>query len=190
MIGTRGISSDEADQSEQADPQVAVGSAAISASLWPRIADLPLVIEGSESGRLEPGEEFGEAHANRLVRLIGGGEEGSGEDITLLMSEAPALALEGEWTIGSFCQHLATIEQWAEPPEWEMAAVGATGPSSRPRSTSLCARPGRHCTRCSGSSRDRVVKAFPDVPRHLPGRRHIPGSATIAACELLNPSQA
>jgi hypothetical protein len=79
------------------------------------------VVEGSESERLEPGEGFGEAHANRLVRLIGGGEEGCGEDITLFMSEAPALALEGEWTIGSFCQHLATIEQWAEPPEWEMA---------------------------------------------------------------------
>jgi hypothetical protein len=78
------------------------------------------VIERSEAGRLEPGQGFGEAHANRLVRLIGGGEEGYGEDITLFMSEAPALPLEGEWTIGSFCEHLATVEQWPEPPEWEM----------------------------------------------------------------------
>jgi hypothetical protein len=78
------------------------------------------VIEGSESGRLEPGEGFGEAHANRLVRLVGGGEDGYGEDITLFMSEAPALPLEGEWTIGSFCEHLATVDQWREPPEWEM----------------------------------------------------------------------
>ena len=75
---------------------MAVGSAAISASLWARIADLPLVIEGSESERPEPGEEFGDAHANRLVRLVGGGEEGCGEDITLCMSDASALALEGE----------------------------------------------------------------------------------------------
>ena len=36
------------------------------------------------------------------------------------MSEAPALPLEGEWTIGSFCEHLATVDQWREPPEWEM----------------------------------------------------------------------
>lgn len=78
------------------------------------------MIEASESRRLEAGEGFGEAHANRLVRLVGGGEEGYGEDITLFMSEAPALPLEGEWTIGSFCEHLATVEQWSEPPEWEM----------------------------------------------------------------------
>jgi hypothetical protein len=80
-----------------------------------------LVIEGSETERLEPGEGFGEAHATRLVRLVGGNEEGCGEDITLFMSDAPPLVLEGEWILDSFCQHLATIEQWSEPPEWEMA---------------------------------------------------------------------
>jgi hypothetical protein len=56
-----------------------------------------------------------------LVRLTGGGEDGYGEDITLFMSEAPAPPLEGEWTIRSFCSHLATVEQWSEPPEWEMS---------------------------------------------------------------------
>ena len=78
------------------------------------------MIERSESERLDPGEGFGEAHSNRLVRLVGGGEEGLAEDITLFMSEAPALPLEGEWTMESFCEHLATVEQWPEPPEWEM----------------------------------------------------------------------
>ncbi len=79
------------------------------------------MVEGSESELLAPGEGFGEAHATRLVRLVGGGEEGLGEDITLFMSEAPAPPIEGEWTIGSFCEHLATFEQWSQPPEWEMA---------------------------------------------------------------------
>ena len=91
-------------------------------SLWPRLADLPLVVEGSSSARLEPGPGFGEAHTTRLVRLTGGGEEGLSEDITLFMGEAADLPLEGEWTLGSFCDRLAALDQWPEgPPEWEMA---------------------------------------------------------------------
>ena len=91
-------------------------------SLWPRLADLPLVVDGSSSSRLEPGPGFGEAHTTRLVRLTGGGEEGLSEDITLFMGEAADLPLEGEWTLGSFCDQLAALDQWPEgPPEWEMA---------------------------------------------------------------------
>jgi L-alanine-DL-glutamate epimerase-like enolase superfamily enzyme len=59
------------------------------------------------------------------VRLVGGGEEGLGEDITALLpgepNPAPRLALAGEWTLGSFCDHLAGLEQWTEPPEWDLA---------------------------------------------------------------------
>ncbi len=102
-------------------PSKSRGVGGIGASLWPRIADLPLAIEGPETERLEPGEGFGEAHATRLVRLVGGNEEGCGEDITLFMSDAPAPALEGEWTLASLCAHLASAEQWSEAPEWEMA---------------------------------------------------------------------
>ena len=36
------------------------------------------------------------------------------------LAAAPALALAGEWTLGSFCAHLDTLEQWPGPPEWEM----------------------------------------------------------------------
>jgi len=79
------------------------------------------VVEGLESEHLDPGEGFGEAHRTRLVRLVGDRQEGLGEDITLFMSEAPVLPLEGEWTMASFCEHLAAAEQWLEPPEWEMA---------------------------------------------------------------------
>ena len=50
------------------------------------------------------------------------GEEGLSEDITLFMGEAADLPLEGEWTLGSFCDHLAALDQWPDgPPEWEMA---------------------------------------------------------------------
>jgi L-alanine-DL-glutamate epimerase-like enolase superfamily enzyme len=69
-----------------------------------------------------PGPEFGEAaHATRLVRLVGGGHDGLGEDITLFLSECPALALAGDWTLGSFCARLGELEQWDQAPEWDMA---------------------------------------------------------------------
>jgi DNA-binding transcriptional LysR family regulator len=86
--------------------------------MWDALADLPLVIERCEVDRLEPGPGFGEAHANRLVRLVGEGADGLGEDITLFSSEAPELPLAGTWTLGTFCAHLGEIDQWAEPPEY------------------------------------------------------------------------
>ncbi len=92
-------------------------------TLWPRIAELPLVVEGAAFDRLVPGPEYGEdAHTVRLVQLRGGGHEGHAEDITLFISEAPDLPLAGEWTLGTFCDHLAALDQWpGEPPEWDMA---------------------------------------------------------------------
>jgi hypothetical protein len=91
-------------------------------SLWPRIADLPLVIEGCAFETLAPGPEFGEdAHSTRLVRLSGAGEEGLSEDITLFLGDTPELPLAGEWTLETFADHLAGLEQWPEPPEWEPA---------------------------------------------------------------------
>ena len=80
---------------------------------WPALADLPLVMEELGYGRLDPGPGFGEAHSSRLVRLTGAGHEGLGEDITLFLEpEGPDLALAGEWTLGAFCAHLDTLEQW------------------------------------------------------------------------------
>ncbi len=89
---------------------------------WPALAELPLVVERCEYGRLDPGDGFAEqAHSTRLVRLIGAGHEGLGEDITLFMEEhGPELPLAGDWTLGSFCAHLDALEQWpAGPPQWE-----------------------------------------------------------------------
>jgi L-alanine-DL-glutamate epimerase-like enolase superfamily enzyme len=91
-------------------------------SLWPRIANLELAVERVDYDRLEPGTRSGEAYTNRLVRLSGGGAEGLAEDITLFIGDAPRLALAGEWTLASFCDHLHGLQQWPDgPPEWEMA---------------------------------------------------------------------
>jgi L-alanine-DL-glutamate epimerase-like enolase superfamily enzyme len=62
------------------------------------------------------------------VRLVGDGADGLGEDVSVFREEGtalhetrPVLGLEGEWTLAGFCEHLATLELWPEPPEWEGA---------------------------------------------------------------------
>jgi L-alanine-DL-glutamate epimerase-like enolase superfamily enzyme len=94
-------------------------------SLWSAIADLPLTIDAVELERLEaPGTERITSH----VRLRGGGADGLGEEISpeaeqheALAAAAPALPLTGEWTVATFAAHLAGLELWPEPPEWDIA---------------------------------------------------------------------
>jgi hypothetical protein len=97
-------------------------------SLWPRLAELPLVVEGCEYERLHAvlAHEF--ERITTHVRLTGAGADGLGEDVsvfkedgTTLHETRPELPLTGEWTLGEFCDHLATVELWPEPPEWEGA---------------------------------------------------------------------
>ncbi len=87
------------------------------------IWELPLEVEGYTLERLAAGERV-----TTLLRLRGGEQDGVGEDIghmdpgghDAFVAQAP-LPLAGSWTLASFCDHLASLEQWEEPPEWEMA---------------------------------------------------------------------
>jgi hypothetical protein len=95
-------------------------------SLWPRIAGLALVIEACEYERLHAVFAYESERITTHVRLLGAGADGLGEDIsvfkedgTTLHETRPALALEGEWTLAGFCAHLATLELWPQPPEWD-----------------------------------------------------------------------
>jgi len=95
--------------------------------LWTRIADLPLVIESHALERLEAGPPTD--RVTYLVRLRGRGLEGLGEEVGgdmvdedgTFLAAAPSLGLAGEWTFATFCAHLATLDMWPEPPEWDMA---------------------------------------------------------------------
>ena len=88
--------------------------------MWERLAGLPLEIEGYTLEKLQGGERI-----TTLLRLRGDGQEGFGEEIGAMspehhdafVAQAP-LPLAGTWTLESFCEHLATLEQWEEPPEW------------------------------------------------------------------------
>lgn len=97
-------------------------------SLWPRLAELPLVIEACEYDRLQAVLTDDFDRITTHVRLVGAGADGLGEDVSIFREDGtslhetrPALGLEGEWTLAGFCDHLATLELWPAPPEWEMA---------------------------------------------------------------------
>jgi hypothetical protein len=96
--------------------------------IWERLAGLSLVVEGYSLERLEGEPLYGYERTTTQVRLSGAGELGIGEDVTApaeshdaLHAAGPVLPLAGEWTLESFCDRLAELDQWPEPPEWEMA---------------------------------------------------------------------
>ena len=97
-------------------------------SLWPRLSGLPLVIEACEYDRLHAVLAYEFERFTTHVRLAGAGADGLGEDVsvfredgTALHETRPSLPLEGEWTLAGFCEHVATLELWPQPPEWDAA---------------------------------------------------------------------
>jgi hypothetical protein len=97
-------------------------------SLWPRLAELPLVIEACEYERLHAvlAHEF--ERITTHVRLTGAGADGLGEDVSIFREDGtslhetrPELPLAGEWTLGGFCDQMATLTLFPEPPEYEGA---------------------------------------------------------------------
>ena len=97
-------------------------------SLWPRLAELPLVVESCEYDRLHAVLMHEFQRVTTHVRLVGAGADGLGEDVsvhvedgTSLHETQPALPLAGEWTLAGFCAHLATLDPWPTPPEWQAA---------------------------------------------------------------------
>src|SRR3954470_5497799 len=97
-------------------------------SLWPRLAELPLVIEACEYERLHAVLAYESERTTTHVRLAGAGADGLGEDVSIFREDGtalhetrPSLRLEGEWTLAGFCDHLATLELWPQPPEWDVA---------------------------------------------------------------------
>ena len=99
-------------------------------STWDLVAGLPLVVDGYEleGHRKQLSAEF--MRATTTVHLKGGGEEGLGEDVTYQESDhddfeaaGPVLALHGEWTLGDFCAHVATLALFPAPPDYEASAL-------------------------------------------------------------------
>jgi hypothetical protein len=64
-----------------------------------------------------------------IMHVAGAGEEGLGEDVSIYKDEDTALhtlgsdavPLTGEWTLGTFCDHLKGVSQWTVEPDWDAA---------------------------------------------------------------------
>jgi hypothetical protein len=97
-------------------------------SPWPRLAELPLVVESCAYERLHATLTNDFERVTTHVRLAGAGADGLGEDISIHIEDGGslhetqlALPLAGEWTLAGFCDHLTTLDPWPKPPEWELA---------------------------------------------------------------------
>jgi hypothetical protein len=94
-------------------------------SLWDRLSGLPLHVESYELERLSASLRAMERVTTR-IRLLGDAAEGISEDVSPHEDEAntlhaagPVLPLAGDWTLESFCDHLAELDQWPVPPQWD-----------------------------------------------------------------------
>jgi hypothetical protein len=95
---------------------------------WERLASLPLRIEGHTFEPLQAlvSSEF--ERKSTVIHIAGAGHEGVGEDVTydavdheILQAAGPHLPLEGDWTIGSFSEHLATLDLFPQEPQREVS---------------------------------------------------------------------
>jgi L-alanine-DL-glutamate epimerase-like enolase superfamily enzyme len=92
-------------------------------STWERVADLPLTIEDYALERLQRDVSSAFTRVSTVIRLRGAGTDGVGEDVSYdaddqgaLQAAGPALPLAGTWTLASFCEHVAGLDLWPEPP--------------------------------------------------------------------------
>jgi L-alanine-DL-glutamate epimerase-like enolase superfamily enzyme len=96
----------------------------MSGELWSRVSGLTLEIEDYALERLERAVSSDFTRVSTVIRLRGGdGHEGLGEDVSydaedqLALQEAGATQpLAGSWTLESFCDMVAGLDLWPEPP--------------------------------------------------------------------------
>ena len=85
-------------------------------TLWERVAELPLAVDGYRLETLAVDVSTRFTRTTTVVRLRGGGEEGVGEDVTYdgAAHDAAAAAgaahpLAGSWTLASFSERLESV---------------------------------------------------------------------------------
>jgi hypothetical protein len=98
-------------------------------STWGLLADLQLTIDDYSLEGLEQAVSSDFLRKSTLIRLRGAGNEGIGEDVTyenvdqeLLQAAGATLPLQGSFTIASFCEHLAALELFPQPPQRDVSA--------------------------------------------------------------------
>ena len=97
-------------------------------STWEKLAGLELEIENYALDGLQATVSSGFERKSTLIRLRGAGQEGIGEDVTydapdheILQAAGPNLPLAGRFTIATFCEQLAGLSLFPEPPQREVS---------------------------------------------------------------------
>jgi L-alanine-DL-glutamate epimerase-like enolase superfamily enzyme len=95
---------------------------------WERASALPVQIDSYELQGLQAVVSSGFERKSTVVRVRGGGHEGSGEDVTydavdhdVLQAAGATLPLGGEWTLGSFSEHIAALDLFPSEPQREVS---------------------------------------------------------------------
>jgi L-alanine-DL-glutamate epimerase-like enolase superfamily enzyme len=97
-------------------------------STWDTLADLELQIEDYTLEPLQANVSSDFERKSTVIHLRGAGEQGLGEDVTydavdheVLQAAGPTLPLAGRFTLGSFCEQLAELQLFPEPPQREVS---------------------------------------------------------------------
>jgi L-alanine-DL-glutamate epimerase-like enolase superfamily enzyme len=97
-------------------------------STWERVEGLELQIEGYSLQALEASVSSDFERKSTVIHLHGAGQEGLGEDVTydaldqeILQRAGPNLPLAGRFTLGAFCEQLAQLSLFPEPPQREVS---------------------------------------------------------------------
>jgi hypothetical protein len=97
-------------------------------STWERLAELPVEIDDYALRGLVAQVSSDFERKSTVIALRGGGEEGVGEDVTydavdheVMQGAGPLLALSGRYTLASFCEHLAGLSLFEQPPQREVS---------------------------------------------------------------------
>lgn len=95
---------------------------------WERLADLPLRIDGYTLEGLHASVSSEFERKSTVIHMHGAGHEGLGEDVTydavdhdILQVAGPNLPLDGDWTIGSLSERLASLDLFPEEPQREVS---------------------------------------------------------------------
>jgi L-alanine-DL-glutamate epimerase-like enolase superfamily enzyme len=99
-------------------------------STWSAVAGLPLVVQGHALEGLVRDVSSDFERKTTVITLHGAGHDGLGEDVTydavdheVLQAAGPVAPLDGEWTIGSFCDHVGDLDLFPEEPAREVSRL-------------------------------------------------------------------
>ncbi len=102
-------------------------------STWEALAGLELTIDGYTLDGLQASVSSDFERKTTLIRLRGEGQEGVGEDVIydavdheVLQRAGATLPLAGHFTLASFCEHLAGLSLFEQPPQREVSQLYRT----------------------------------------------------------------